>query len=140
MGSIEDNISISAPFFPAAVAFSADDSNQNLKLVERSRSLVHNNRANQRIGKDRPVGIPLDEMANSDDDAPASKRICSREEKENGLEELDLCDAAMAAASPVTANGNAPAASHLTSITRKPTMNAAVGSRTVRPRVGLRRL
>ncbi len=140
MSSAEDNISINAPFFPATVACTSDDSNQTLKLVERSRSLNYINRANQGIGKDRPVGMPLDEKADSDDDAPASKRICSREEKENGLEELVICDAAMVAASPVTANGNAPAANHPTSITRKPTANAAIGSRAVRPRVGLRRL
>lgn len=136
----EQNIPSNALFSSTPLGLTPDDSIQSLKLVERGRSVNHITRALKETGQDRPTIMPFDEKANSDDDVPASKRICSREGKENGFEELGICEAATFAARPVLASGNVPTARLPAVIARKPILNTAVGSRTARPRVGLRRL
>lgn len=143
----EQNIPSTIPL-STPLGSTSDDSIESLKLAERSRSINHVGRALQDTTKDQPVFIPFDETATSDDDnPPASKRICSREGKENGFEELGICEAAILTARPVLTSGNnnvlVPAARLPAASARKPIVNnAVVGSSrtTARPRVGLRRL
>lgn len=130
-----------APLLSAPLGLSSGDSFDGLKLVERGRSVNHTTRALHENVKDTHVNVYCDEKATSgDDDGPASKRICSREGKENGLEELGICGTAIVASRPVLVSGLVPTSRLPELMARKPTLNTVVGNRTVRPRIGLRRL
>ena len=131
--NIPNNVSLSS----APLGLILNDPIESLKLMERSRIANHISCALHESGMDRHVVMSRDARAFSDDDLPASKKICSREEKENGLEELGN---GVVAARPVIANGNAPTARLSAMIARKSMLNPAVPTRTARPRVGLRRL
>lgn len=137
----EQNIPSNAPLISSPLGFAAPDGFcESLKLVERSRSVNYVGRALQETGKEGLVTMSLDSKANEVDYAPASKRLCSRDGKENGFEDFGICETATVAARPMLANGNVPVARLPAAITRKPMVNTATSSRTARPRVGLRRL
>lgn len=136
----ETNISTISLFSSAPRGLNSDESTEGLKLVERSRGVNHITRTIQATSQDRSIIIPFDEQTNSDDDVPASKRICSREGKENGFEALGICETATSATRPVMVSGNVTAARLPAVIAKKQIQNVLVGSRIARPRVGLRRL
>lgn len=117
-----------------------EEPTETLKLVERSRGVNHITRTLQESGQDRSIIIPFDERNISDDDVPPSKRICSRQGKENGFEALGICETAAPATRPVLTSGNVPAARLPVVTAKKQIQNAVAGSRAARPRVGLRRL
>ena len=137
--SSEKNI-WSNSLFSVPPGLNTDESTESRKLVETSWSVNHVPRAIKELGQDRPMIIPFDEKSNFDDEVPASKRICSREGKENGFEALGIGEIATFATRPVLANGSVPAARLPAVIAKKQIQSAAVGSRIARPRVGLRRL
>ena len=134
------NVSTMSLFSSVHLGLNLDGSTESLKLVERSQGVNHATRAIQEAGQDRSIIIPFDEKTGSDDDVPASKRICSREGKENGFEALGICETATFATRPVLASGNLAAARPPAVIAKKQIHNVVVGNRIVRPRVGLRRL
>lgn len=136
----EKIISSNSLFSSAPFGLNSDEPMESLKLVKRDRSVNQITRVNKETGQDRPVIIPYDDKASSDDDIPASKRICSREGKENGFEALGICETAIFATRPTLASGYVPAARLPAVIAKKQQQNAVIGSRTARPRVGLRRL
>lgn len=134
------NVATMSLFSSVPLGLSLDSSTESLKLVERSRGVNHATRAIQEAGQDKSIIIPFDEKTDSDDDVPASKRICSREGKENGFEALGICETATLATRPVLASGNVAAARLPAVIAKKQIHNVLVGNRVVRPRVGLKRL
>lgn len=136
----ENNMSSNIPLSSAPIGSNPDRSAEGLKLVERRRGVNHNTRAIRGMGQDKPIIIPFDEKTESDDDVPASKRICSREGKENGFEALGICETATFATRSALASGSVPAARLPAVVAKKQIQNTVAGSRITRPRVGLRRL
>ena len=123
-----------------SLGLNLDEPTETLKLVERTRGVNYTTRTIQESGQDRSIIIPFDERDISDDEVPPSKRICSREGKENGFEALGICETATPATRPVLASGNVPAARLPMVIAKKQIQNVVAGNRAARPRVGLRRL
>lgn len=122
------------------LGLNSDETAETPKLVERSRGVNHATRIIQESGQDRSIITPFDERAIYDDDVPPSKRICSREGKENGFEALGIFETATPATRPVLASGIVSAARLPVVIAKKQIQNVVAGSRAARPRIGLRRL
>lgn len=140
LGSSERNIANNTLSFSIHFAANPENSGQNLKLAERSRSLNFSSRGLQDASKDGLTVVPLEIKGDETEDQPTGKRLCLWDGKENSIHGQDLEKPTAPTARPASGGGaigvTRPAAGAVT----KPASTSIVGGKGGRPRVGLRRL
>ena len=125
---------------PATMSTFADPTRKPSSLAERSRSVNFTSHGLQDAGAEGLAIVPFEDKSSSDDGAPAAKRICSGEGKENvseGSSDLKAATLMMKSTSASLAPTKA-----ITGIVRKISVAGPLGSGSAkaRPRIGLRRL
>lgn len=136
----ELNIANNTPSFSNHLATTLENSCQNLKLAERSRSINFSTRGLQDASKDGLAIVPLDIKGDEPEDHPIRKRLCLWDGKENSTHGQGVERSTAPATRPAPGGGamgiTRPAAGTVT----KPDSASIVGGKGGRPRIGLRRL
>ena len=143
----ERNVANNTPHPPTTLAASAptpglaDSVRKPPSLAERSSSVNFASRGVQDTSTEGLGIVPFEDKPSSDDGAPAAKRVCSGEGKENVSEGTGEVKAALSMmVRPASTNVGAVKA--VAGVLRKAPMGGSVGAGSAkgRPRVGLRRL
>lgn len=142
----ERNIVNNTPLLPASAVVPissssfTDPTRRPSTLAERSRSVNFTSRGLQDASAEGLAIVPFEDKTSSDDGPPATKRVCSREGKENVSEGSNEVKPAASIMRPASANVGSTKTS--TGVVRKVPAAGAVGTGNVkaRARVGLRRL
>lgn len=140
ISSSDRNIANNMAYIPSLVVPDIQSSRKALKLTERSRSVNFTSCGLQDIEKDELAIALRDVQACEDDNSPAAKRLCSREEKENINEKLSIDRVKVVTARSASVNGIAGASKQPCTSSRTSSLASMTGSKGNRPRVGLRRL
>jgi len=146
LSSSDRNIANNTPHLPTSASVPAimsvvtDPTCKPSSLAERSRSVNFTSRGLLDAGAEGLAIVPFEDKSSGDDGAPAAKRICSGEGKENVSEGPSDLRPAPSMMKPTSTSVAATKA--MNGIVRKTPAagSLGIGSAKARPRVGLRRL
>lgn len=141
ISSSERNIANNLVYNPSHFVLNAETSRKTFKLAERNRSLNFKNCSFDDASKDESTTTLLDFKDGNTNVAPAAKRFCSGEGKENHTDGLGIERSAASTAMNFSLNFDAGTVKQAYISSRKPSSALSTeGKGSGRPRVGLRRL